>query len=129
MKKRYLKTIEDVLALKNTDTKIYEENHNGYYKFVKGTLCYFKSYNCITYFDCALDMEKELYILEEEPMQEATEADIGKLCWFSNRGGRKFVGILREVLSHAFISDYGARSVHCRPLTKEEIKEFMETSK
>ena len=40
-KKRYLKTVEDVLAFKDTDTKIYAENESGYYQFVNGILCAF----------------------------------------------------------------------------------------
>lgn len=41
MKKRYLKTVEDVVALKDTDTKIYAENVHGYYQFVNGVWCGF----------------------------------------------------------------------------------------
>lgn len=44
MKKRYLETVEDVLALKDTDTKIYAESSAGHYKFVKGVLCRFNAY-------------------------------------------------------------------------------------
>ena len=42
---------------------------------------------------------------------------------------RKVVGKLREVLqddNFPFRSDYGIPSIHCRPLTKAEIQEFME---
>lgn len=38
MRKKYLKTIEDVEALRNTGTKIYRDNGRGYFKFVNG-LC------------------------------------------------------------------------------------------
>lgn len=41
MKKKFLTTPEEILALKDTDTKIYTEGNKGYNQFVKGTLCYF----------------------------------------------------------------------------------------
>lgn len=76
MKKCYLKTLEDVMALKDTDKKIYEESSAGYYKFVKGVLCHFNAYNGVTYFNCALDMEEDIYFLEEESKLKVTEEDI-----------------------------------------------------
>lgn len=39
--KKYLTTPEELLALKNTDTKIYDYYKDKYYKFVDGVLCYF----------------------------------------------------------------------------------------
>ena len=131
MKKKYLKDVESVLALKDTDTKIYAENITGYYQFVNGILCAFDDDGSWTICPTTCD-EEDLYILEEEPMQEATEEDVGKLCWFydtEKMNNRKVVGKLREVLqddNFPFRSDYGIPSIHCRPLTKEEIKEFME---
>lgn len=73
MKKRYLKTIEDVLALKDTDTKIYIDDCDDYYKFVDGMFCRFDSDDCIHFNAGILINGKVFYILEEEPIQEATE--------------------------------------------------------
>lgn len=39
--KKYIKTIEDLLALKDTETKMYAEGVNGYYQFKHGILCFF----------------------------------------------------------------------------------------
>lgn len=69
MKKKHLKTVEDVLSLKNTDTKIYVERGEGYYQFVDGILCKFDNYDSLIYFNTELDFEATNYILEEEPMQ------------------------------------------------------------
>lgn len=131
MKKKYLKTVEDVLVLKNTDTKIYSEKDEGcYYQFVKGVLCCFSKSSDHVCIGDWVTLKMNLYILEEEPEQEASEKDVGKLCWFFDKDTFKVVGILKEVLSKddcfPFRSDYGIPSKNCRPLTKKEIKEFME---
>ena len=130
MKKRYLKTAESVLALKDTDTKIYEERSKWYYKFVKGVLCRFNAYNGVTYFNCKLDMEEDIYILEEEPMQEATEDDIDKLCKFWDNDENNFrISILRSIkieskTDYPFSDDFDDEWLHCRRLTPSEISEL-----
>lgn len=128
-KKIYLETAEDVLALKDTDTKIYEEPSAGYYKFVKGTLCHFNAYSGITYFNCSLDMEGELYILEEESMQEATVNDTDKLCWFWDRDYKDAeLGILEEVSCDddevKYLSKEEYWYYHCRRLSPAEVAEI-----
>lgn len=84
MKKRYLKTPEEIMALKNTDTKIYiESGKDVYFKFINGILCWFDEKNETSWMintrlcDC-----DKAYILEEETEQEITVDDIGKLCQF-----------------------------------------------
>ena len=130
MKKRYLKTSESVLALKNTDTKIYEESSAGYYKFVKGVLCHFNAYNGVTYFNCALDMEEDVYILEEEQEQEATEDDIDKLCKFWDNDENDFrLSILRSIkieskTDYPFEDDFDVEWIHCRRLSPSEVAEL-----
>lgn len=130
MKKRYLKTVESVLALKDTNTKIYEEPSAGYYKFVKGVLCRFNAYNGVTYFNCALDMEEDVYILEEEPKQEATEADINKLCKFWDCDENDFrLSILRSIkieskTDYPFVDDFDTEWLHCRRLSPSEVAEL-----
>ncbi len=128
MKKRYLEKVEDVLALKDTDTKIYKEHATWYYKFVKGVLCRFSTYNGVTYFNCTLNVEKDIYILEEEPMQEATEKDINKLCKFWDCDENDFrLSILRNIESktdYPFSDDFDAEWLHCRRLTPSEISEL-----
>ena len=48
--KKYLTTPEEVLALRDTDTKIYTEGDTGYYQFIQGVLCYFYDDNTMTMF-------------------------------------------------------------------------------
>lgn len=129
MKKRYLKTAESVLALNGTDTKIYEESSAGYYKFVKGVLCRFNAYNGVTYFNCPLDMEEDIYILEEEHMQEATADDIGKLCRFWGRDYKDAeLGILEEISYDGDEVRYMSKEeywyYHCRKLSPSEVAEL-----
>ena len=77
--RKYLKTVEDVLALKDTDTKIYAEKaEECYYQFVDGILCKFDNYDSLIYFNTELDFEGTNYVLEEAPEQEATADDVGK---------------------------------------------------
>lgn len=127
MKKRYLKMPEDVLALKDTDTKIYEKHATWYYKFVKGVLCRFNAYNGVTYFNCKLDMEEDIYILEEEPMQEATADDIGKLCLFWNADEIHYIGILKSIdkksIKRFYLVNFGYFE-NCHKLSPSEVAEL-----
>lgn len=94
--KKYLTTPEEVLALKDTDTKIYSEGSEGYYQFVQGTLCYFYSDgDLIVFSDIGIGKGKlAKYILVEEPVKEATKKDIGKLCKFLGTFDPPSIGIL-----------------------------------
>lgn len=64
------------------------------------------------------------------PIQEATEADIGKLCYFwdGDEDYSKQIGLLTEIRTENTIFKYViAESVcfaHCRRLTKQEIEEL-----
>lgn len=128
--KRYLKTVEDVIALKDTDTKIYREDTDGYCQFIKGTLCGFHNdFWCI---GATIDDASNCYIIEEEPMQEATEADIGKLCWFyadDIKKDERDIGILtglpyEEGDSRHYEMDNTYYYKHCRRLTPSEVAEL-----
>lgn len=98
MEKKYITTIEDIEALRNTDTKIYRDNHQGYFKFVNGVLCKFDDDGDIRYNDLLLltnDPNYERHYIEvEEPVKEATKKDIGKLCKFFGTFDPPFIGIL-----------------------------------
>ena len=133
MKKKYLKTVEDLLALKDTDTKIYREPDEEYYyhQFVDGTLCRFDSDGDVK-FNIAITSIDKYYILEEEyeEQQEATVKDVGKLCWCwddDDEASNKMISVLKSIDMHReFYANNIGYYIHCRPLTKEEIKEFME---
>lgn len=67
----------------------------------------------------------------ERPIQEATEADIGKLCYFwdNDEDYSEQIGLLTEIKStHCMFRYVMSDSVcfaHCRRLTKQEIEEFI----
>ena len=70
---------------------------------------------------------KSCEIVEEQ--QEATEKDIGKLCWFWDVENNKFIEVLAGYDKDCEIPyecGVGWYNKHCRPLTKAEIQEFME---
>ena len=128
MIKKYLTTPEEILALKDTDTKIYVEDSCNYYRFINGCLCLFDNNGG---FDFNVIMSvgeflKKKYILVEEPVKEATEEDIGKLCWFWDDENR-VVGILSHIGKDSFPYKDGERFFgwkHCRRLTPAEVAEI-----
>lgn len=131
MKKRYLKTVEDVLAFKGTDTKIYAERIHGYYRFVNGVWCSFDDDCPDSWSLCPLTCKgEELYVLEEEPEQEATEDDVNKLCTFWDDDENDFsISILRSIdigsqTDRAFVDDFDGVWIHCRRLTPSEVAEL-----
>lgn len=64
------------------------------------------------------------------PIQEATEADVGKLCVLWNNikhihyGVLAYIGYSREMPYYATNVDGGSTFNHCRRLTKQEIEEL-----
>lgn len=63
------------------------------------------------------------------PIQEATEADIDKLCCFGDaKPNKKIVGILGCIDSESIYNKYMMRGgtwfEHCRRMTKQEIEEL-----
>ena len=65
------------------------------------------------------------------PIQEATEADVGKLCVLWNDVKHIYYGVLayighsREMPYYATNVDGGTTFNHCRRLTKQEIEELV----
>ena len=124
--KKYLTTPEEILALRYTDTKIYNEScetEEIYYQFVDGVLCEFiRDDGFIFNTDMPLS---RLYILVEE--LEVTEEDIGKLCWFWDfKDEDKQIGVLVKIsatISCPYRSGYTWYQ-HCRRLTPEEVAEI-----
>ena len=129
MIKKYLTTPEQLLTLRNTDTKIYtdDSDEESYYQFVNGVLCRI-------YKDCKeINVEIGLgtgflgkYILEEEPFKEADEKDIGKLCCFWDFDeDDKQIGVLVELDTDSCpYNDGYTYYQHCRPLTPTEVAEI-----
>lgn len=129
MKKKFLTTPEEILALKETDTKIYCDKGNGYYQFINGNLvAVYENSFLINPWVCPKDKP---YILVEEPVKEATKEDIGMLCWFWSGDLTKYmVGILCEVdeeegdCHYCMECSYSCWYEHCRRLTPAEVAEI-----
>jgi hypothetical protein len=129
--RKYLKNIEDVEALRNTDTKIYcTYSSTSYLRFVNGVLCGFYeggklfSYNL----SFSIDPDTANYYIEVE--DEPTEDDIGKLGWFwdntEKAGVLDWLRIIRtadQELRYVTQSTY-LRYKHFRPLTPEEVEKY-----
>lgn len=58
------------------------------------------------------------------PVQEATEADIGKLCMFWDYEDMPHYGVLRKIDEESIYKDGVNLWRHCRRLTKQEIEEL-----
>jgi hypothetical protein len=123
MKKKYLTTIEDLLALKNTDTKIYCKDITAWYcQFIGGVLCVICTDKTAT-FNASITVNGNYYILEEEPVKEADENDIGKLCWVWDDECKKRMGILDHIEDGLYYVRNWFYS-HCRRLTPSEVAEI-----
>ena len=129
MKKKYITTIEEILALRDTDKKIYLENNRGYYKFVEGIPCFF-CHDSTVFYNCTIDfdqVESNLYVFVEEPVKEADESDLGKLClfWDDNQKA-KVVDVLKDISkgSRRFERKTAGWYYHCRRLTPTEVAEI-----
>lgn len=127
--KRYLKTIEDIEALRNTDTKIYNEDCDTkeiYYQFVNGVLCEFVGDGVFVY-NTYLTSTR-LYIEVEEEPKGITDDDIGQLCRFWDTvEERGFVGFLTGLdLSKEcpYEADEWECYRNCRLLTKSEVEKY-----
>lgn len=128
MKKRYLKNIDDIEALRNTDTKIYRDNGRGYFKFVNGVLCSFTKNNELSMYNDGLPCLSQDYYIEVE--DEPSEDDIGKLGWFLDeyREKEKFIDVLASIDKDATFKYKGKADGRYyqffRPLTPEEVEKY-----
>lgn len=131
MKKRYLKTIEDIEALRGTDTKIYKDGSTGYHKFVNGVLCFFNTDSAYIFYNVTMDFNQKgsnLYIEVEDEL--SFEDDIGKLGWFYDEYmiKEKFIDSLASIDKEAAFK-YRAKAdrLHYQffqPLTPEEVEKY-----
>lgn len=123
MKKRYLKNIEDIEALRNTDTKIYSEGCGGYYKFINGVLCYLSCDGEDFQYQVGLWLSQEPYIEVED---ELSEDYIGKLVllWDVDEN-HSCVDILEQIDDGMAVGRAdGYYYEHFRPLTPEEVEKY-----
>lgn len=120
--KKYLKTFEDIEALRNTSTKIYCDIEDGYLQFVNGWPCKFLS-NGDKIFGCGILMSDGPYI---EVPDEPDKSWVGKLGWFwDNFEECKAI----DVLTRVGMGRYWAKK-SCEhfnnflPLTPEEVEKY-----
>lgn len=127
--KKYLKTIEDIEALRNTDTKIYKDGSTGYHKFVNGVLCFFNTDSAYIFYNVTMDfnqVESKLYIeVEDEP----SEDDIGKLGFFWDEGAEEDGKVSSlKTFNKNDVYKYETRDTVCymnfRLLTPEEVEKY-----
>lgn len=130
-KKHYVNTIEDIKYCEENSIELYDEYQATVcFRFVDGVWCSYTNKNLNVY-NVRLSLNSLYYEEESEEQQEASEKDIGKLCWFWDSDENvKMVSTLLEFDKFNLRLPYRAASglnyMSCRPLTKEEIKEFME---
>lgn len=129
MKKKYLKNIDDLEALRNTDTKIrYEDWDISYYRFVNSVLCEYRlEDDKLLRYNVALRCDGRQYIEDED---EPSKDDIGKLGWFYDEHieNEKFIDVLasieKKVVFKYMSKTDGGNYQHFRPLTPEEVEEY-----
>lgn len=130
MQKKYLKTSEDVEALRNTDTKIYEECHtNIYWKFVNGVLCkFYTNMDGFTYnTSFTIGNNSNFYIEFEDEPSESFEDCIGKLGWFWDKDeDLKRIDVLKSISTGNghFERQTAGWYLNFRPLTPEEVEKY-----
>lgn len=128
-KKHQIKTISDIKYCEEHGIELYDDYQPSVcFKFIDGVWCSYTNKNLNVY-NVRLSLNS-LYYEEESEEQEATEKDIGKLCWFWDNEERKYISKLTNIyrsVSFPFEDcSFEDTWKHCRPLTKAEIQEFME---
>lgn len=125
-KKQKIKTIDDIKYCEENELTIYTKG-GASYKFINNVWCYFNSDKKLVEYNTTVDCSESLYYEEEQELQEVDGKDIGKLCWFWDNDERfKKIRVLTSISETGRPYTDGIVYFHCRPLTKEEIKEFME---
>ena len=124
--KKYLKTLEDIEALRNTDTKIYCEGYRYHMKFINGVLCGFFNDGDIGYNTNILLSKETAYYIEVE--DEPSEDWIGKIGWFWNDDEESdgTVATLIAINKHREFKFETPASyfLNFRPLTPEEVEKY-----
>lgn len=122
--RKYLKTIEDIEALRNTDTKIYCEMGDGYLQFVNGWPCKFFP-NGDKAFGCGILMSDNPYI---EVPDKPDESWIGKLGWVSdtadNKAGCEVFKKYNTGTDYPYETELGSCWRYFTPLTPEDVEKY-----
>lgn len=123
--KKYLNTVEEIEALRNTDTKIYSSDTDSYHQFIKGIFCSVHLDGAVFY-NSAICLDGTKYI---EVPDEAGDSWIGKLGWVSDESKDKKTrcGVLVEYLEghkHPYKAQGGLSWTYFTPLTPEEVEKY-----
>lgn len=130
-KKHYIKDISDIKYCEENGIEVYDDYQTIVcFRFVDGVWCSYTNKNLNAY-NVKLSLNSLYYEEEPEEQQEASEKDFGKLCWFwAGFEECRILSVLKDIdkepCTHKYETLEGNWWTHCRPLTKEEIKEFME---
>jgi hypothetical protein len=123
--KKYLKTFEDIEALRNTDAKIYCDSEDGYLQFVNGWPCwFFQDGNKL--FGGGVFLSSNPYI---EVPDEPDESWVGKLGWVSyiDSDDKARCGVLKKYCrghEYPYKVKHGACWRYFTPLTPEEVEKY-----
>lgn len=134
-KKHYIKTVKDIKYCEENGLTIFSEIEDRYYEFHNGVWCsYDENYGDIKIYNCEICVDDlDLYYYEEEPEErkEATEKDVGKLCWFytDDDDNDRDIGILTGMQykkgdSRHYKMDNIYYYKHCRRLSPAEVAEI-----
>ena len=130
--KHYIETIEDIKYCEEKGLTIYSDTWSpNFFRFVNGVWCMYSDKELKIYnhsFDISYD---ELYYkndLKEEPTPEATEKDVGKLCWFWDNeerdGERSILKVVHSKENYPYLTEDCNSYVHCRRLSPSEVAEI-----
>lgn len=126
-KKHYIKDISDIKYCEEHKRLVLAGVYSDTYKFEDGVWNRYDSDGNLDYYNIGISTTDGLYYYEEE--SAASKNDVGKLCLFWNFDADKpLLGILEDTEACEYRYKCLNRDwyIHCSPLTKEEIQEFME---
>lgn len=130
-KKHYIKDISDIKYCEKHGLKIYPRMKGFYFEFHNGVWGMYDENDLLVSYQTTLFVSDNLYYYEEksEEQKEATEKDIGKLCWFWGSNDKNMeLGILEGVNCDEDEIEYesgdGFCYHHCRKLSPAEVSEI-----
>ncbi|MBO7713062.1 MAG: hypothetical protein J6S85_05800 [Methanobrevibacter sp.] len=129
--KKYI-TAEDLIKLKDTDIKIYdEEEPYKYFIFKNGILCSVNNDLNIICINVGMAFQSYGHHFYIEEAENTGKSDIGKVCIFWNEAEDKdsFLDILGALMVEDEYQFYAKKDgsfwKHCRRLTKDEIEKYL----
>lgn len=130
-KKHYIKTVDDIKYCEENGKMLFDKDNKYSFKFDNGRWTEYDVEGNLCSYNTTLFVSDDLHYYEEESEEqtEVSEKDIGKLCWFWDVDNNKFIEVLAGYDKDSktpYECGAGWYNRYYRPLTKEEIQEFME---